>query len=227
MNGSKMDLKPKLEPDDDSFSDGSEFELSDNVGKEADQDSDAEKGYLSRRENTPLQKDPNYAGNRAWTTRGSNVPMVLQLNDTLDANNRIGHSDQEEIEDKKSIMALAPSSTNIVAEEGVVENNSVEGSNVRVRSLVDDIFEEDKWKVDELLQAVDLHIVADEEIPADYGAMVDNSLEAEAVLHKEATESVHVETSGSSNSIDAPPLKMGMIKVNLWQVKLLLLRMKQ
>ena len=118
MNGSKMYLKPKLEPDDDSFSDGSEFEPSDNVSKEADQDSDAEKDYLRRRENTPLQKDPNYAGNRAWTTRGSNVPMVLQLNDTLDANNRIGHSDQEEIEDKKSIMALAPSSTNIVDEAG-------------------------------------------------------------------------------------------------------------
>ena len=209
MDGSKMHLKPKLEADDDSFSDGSEFELSDNVGKEADQDSGMEEEYLRRRENTPLQKDPNYAGNRAWTTRGSNVPMVLQLNDTLDANNRMGHSDREEIEDKKSIMALAPYSTNIVAEEGVVESNSVEGSNVRVRSLVDDIFEEDKWKVDELLQAVDSHIVAEEEIPADYGAMVDNSLEAKAVLHKEATESVHVETSGSSNSVDAPPLKTG------------------
>ena len=227
MNGSKMHLKQKLEADDDSFSDGSEFELSDNVGKEADQDSGMEEEYLRRGENTPLQKDPNYAGNRAWTTRGSNVPMVLQLNDTLDANNRMGHSDREEIEDKKSITALAPYSTNIVAEEGVVDSNSVEGSNVKVRSLVDDIFEEDKWKVDELLQAVDSHIVAEEEIPADNGAMVDNSLEAKAVLHKEATESVHVESSGSSNSVDAPPVKMGMIKVNVWQVKLLLLRMKQ
>ena len=74
---------------------------------------------------------------------------------------------------------------------------------------MDDIFEEDKWKVDELLQAVDSHIVAEEEIPADYGAMVDNSLEAKADLHKEATQSVHVETSGSSNSVDAPPLKTG------------------
>ena len=71
MDGSKMHLKQKLEADDDSFSDGSEFELSDNVGKEADQDSGMEEEYLRRGENTPLQKDPNYAGNRAWTTRGS------------------------------------------------------------------------------------------------------------------------------------------------------------
>ena len=87
--------------------------------------SDAEKDYLRHRENTPLQKDPNYAGNRAWTTRGSNVPMALQLNDTLDANNLIGHSDQAEIEDKKSITALAPYSPNIVTEQGVVESNSL------------------------------------------------------------------------------------------------------